>query len=103
MAPTTSAAPFASGCFVTEEAQSSAGAVCGGAQLKDFDWSCRMVLSSSSYSTMRKPILLLKLSLDTPDGGNDDKLFELGRDQLDALIKKLAGAQEVLRSGDKSH
>lgn len=80
--------------FTTEE---ELDAILGGTRLRDFDWSCRLVLSSSRYSTMRVPVLLLKLSLEKPDGALEDVVVEMGREKLDAVLQKLAGAQQVLK------
>ena len=71
--------------------------ILGGTRLRDFDWSCRLVLSSSRYSTMRVPVLLLKLSLEQPSGKLEEVVMELGREKLDAVLQKLAGAQVVLQ------
>ena len=69
-----------------------------GAELRDFDWSCRLVLSSNRYSTMRVPVLMLKLTLEKPGGEIEDVVMELGREKLDAVLKRLSGASQVLRT-----
>ena len=70
----------------------------GGTTLRDFDWSCRLVLSSNRFSTMRVPVLLLKLSLEKPGGEMEDVVMELEREKLDAVLEKLAGAHQVLHT-----
>ena len=70
----------------------------GGTTLRDFDWSCRLVLSSNRFSTMRVPVLLLKLSLEKPGGETEDVVMELEREKLDAVLEKLAGAHQVLHT-----
>ena len=65
------------------------------AHLDEFDWSLRVAMSSSSLSSMRKPILLLKLSLKRPDGEVESHVVELPKDALDGLIASMEGANKV--------
>ena len=65
------------------------------AHLDEFDWSLRVAMSSSSLSSMRKPILLLKLSLKRPGGEVESHVVELPKDALDGLIASMEGANKV--------
>lgn len=56
--------------------------------LKDFDWSIRIIMGSSDLSTTRKAILLLKLSLEDPNGKVLNKTYEMDLDSLSNLLKK---------------
>lgn len=64
--------------------------------LKDFDWSVRLVLSSSKLSALRKPLLLLKLDTVRPDGSKEEKLLELSESELDTLLDKLKTVQSLV-------
>jgi len=65
------------------------------AELKDFDWSARLVLSSDKLSGLRLPLLLLKLDLINPDGIIESKNIELSPKDLKSLISSLRSAQQV--------
>ena len=67
------------------------------AHLDEFDWSLRVAMSSSSLSSMRKPILLLKLSLKRPGGEVESHVVELPKDALDGLIASMEGANKVIK------
>ena len=69
------------------------------AHLDEFDWSQRVAMSSSSLSSMRKPILLLKLSLKRPGGEVESHVVELPKDALDGLIASMEGANKVRNWG----
>ena len=69
------------------------------AHLDEFDWSLRVAMSSSSLSSMRKPILLLKLSLKRPGGEVESHVVELPKDALDGLIASMEGANKVRNWG----
>ena len=66
------------------------------ATLKDFDWSLRLVLSSSKLSGLRQPLLLLKLDKVLPDGRIEERLIELNEVELDMLLDSLCAAQKQL-------
>ena len=66
------------------------------AELKDFDWSARLVLSSDKLSTLRLPILLLKLDVTMPDGTIGSKTVELTVSDLKSLLASLKSAQQVM-------
>jgi hypothetical protein len=63
--------------------------------LKDFDWSIRLILSSDKISGLRKPVLLLKLESQTPNGKIQENTIELNTKELENLITSLKKAQEV--------
>jgi len=51
--------------------------------LVDFDYSVRVVLSSSHLSHMKKPVLMLDLSLKYENGSTATKTIELNASDLD--------------------
>jgi len=77
-------------------AQSGGGLAASYATLKDFDWSLRLVLSSSKLSGLRQPLLMLKLDKTLPDGAVEERLVELDEAELDMLLASLRGAQKQL-------
>jgi hypothetical protein len=64
--------------------------------LKDFDWSVRLVLSSSKLSGLRQPLLMLKLEKTMPDGTMKEQLVELDEAELNSLIANLSAAQKAV-------
>ena len=69
---------------------------CSYATLKDFDWSMRLVLSSSKLSGLRQPLVLLKLEKTLPDGSLVERLVELDEQELEKLIGSLKAAQKAV-------
>ena len=67
-------------------------------QLSGFDWSMRLAISSDKISGVRKPLLLLKLEVGTPDGGKQEQLVELDNAELTNLLKTLRQAQKVVHA-----
>mmetsp|Transcript_24707 Transcript_24707/g.25339 ORF Transcript_24707/g.25339 Transcript_24707/m.25339 type:complete len:80 (+) Transcript_24707:46-285(+) len=67
-------------------------------QLKDFDWSLRLVLSSDKLSGLRKPLLMLNLETIDCNGVNHNQLIELTSEELKPFIEKLKSAQRVAHS-----
>ena len=74
----------------------SGGLAASYATLKDFDWSLRLVLSSSKLSGLRQPLLMLKLDKVLPDGSTEERLIELDEAELDMLLGTLRAAQKQL-------
>jgi hypothetical protein len=72
------------------------GAPCSYATLKDFDWSMRLVLSSSKLSGLRQPLVMIKLEKTLPDGSLIEKLVEVDELELDKLIDSLKAAQKAV-------
>ena len=66
------------------------------AQLKDFDWSYRVVLSSDKLSWLRKPLLLLRLDTVGADGVKSERVVELSEVELDELLEGLKKAQALV-------
>ena len=64
--------------------------------LLDFDYSVRVALSSNSLSTMKKPLLLLDLSLKFVDGTVQNKVIELNESDLDLVLKNFDSIGSVL-------
>mmetsp|Transcript_13964 Transcript_13964/g.52148 ORF Transcript_13964/g.52148 Transcript_13964/m.52148 type:complete len:81 (+) Transcript_13964:85-327(+) len=54
--------------------------------LEDFDWSVKLVLASSSLSSMQKPLLQLQMTTAGPEG-LQDSIIELDSEELDALLQ----------------
>lgn len=67
-----------------------------GARVADFDWSLRLVLSSGTAGTMRKPILLLTLRTVDADGKDKEVLMELTQEKLDELLKTFGDINSVV-------
>jgi hypothetical protein len=65
-------------------------------ELVDFDYSVRLALSSNSLSTMKKPLLLLDLTLKHVDGTTKNKVLELSESDLDLLLKNFDNIGAVL-------
>jgi len=68
--------------------------------LKDFDWSVRLVLSSSQMSQVRETLLLLTLTLKGVDPVSkletqQEVKLELNQKELDSLIASLSAAVEA--------
>ena len=57
--------------------------------------SLRLVLSSHHVSTMRKPILMVNLSLKYEDGQTKDKVLEFDQADLDGVLKSLQSVETV--------
>jgi len=67
-----------------------------GSELVDFDWQLRMVLSSDSVSSLRTPILLLRLTLaDVNNSGVRNLTVELSKAQLDDLLSRCQQISEA--------
>ena len=56
----------------------------------------QLSMSSSSLSAMRKPVLLLNLTLAHADGSTTPHVVELSKDQLDRLLESFAAAAEAV-------
>jgi len=78
------------------EFMAQSGLAASYATLKDFDWSLRLVLSSSKLSGLRQPLLMLKLDKVLPDGSTEERLIELDEAELDMLLGTLRAAQKQL-------
>ena len=63
--------------------------------LKDFDWSVRLVLSTDTISTLRKPLLMLRFEANLPDGSTKTQILELTTDELKGFLDSLKAAQKV--------
>jgi len=58
-------------------------------QLTDFDYSLRVVTSSSTITATQTPLLSLKLSLKQPDGTTKNETVEMSSSEIDALLSKM--------------
>ena len=54
--------------------------------LEDFDWSLRLCMGSDQLATLRRPLLLLSLTIRKPNGKVEKKTLELSRKELDDLL-----------------
>ena len=66
------------------------------AMLSDFDWSLRLVLSSSKLSGLRTPLVMLKLDRVRADGSIEEKMIEMDESELDSFISSLQKAQKAI-------
>ena len=72
---------------------------CFYAKLTDFDWSVRLALSSDKVSGLKRGKLLLKLSVERPDGTIDDSnIVELDPTELANLLQRLKEAQTAVQN-----
>lgn len=69
---------------------------CSYAQLKDFDWSLRLVLSSNKISNIRQPLMQLKLDTTGPNGEVKETLVEMNRQELEGFINTLKDAKKAI-------
>jgi hypothetical protein len=58
-------------------------------------WCIQIVLSSDKLSSLRRPVVIVKLSLAADDDTEKEVLLEFTEEELDALLDKLGGAQKV--------
>ena len=65
-------------------------------ELVDFDWSLRLVLSSSNLSAMRKPVLVVDLSLRYADGSERPQMIELNEQDLDLVLQNFDNIEKVI-------
>lgn len=54
--------------------------------LEDFDWSLRLCMGSDQLATLRRPLLLLSLTIRKPNGKVEKKTLELSKKELDDLM-----------------
>ena len=55
--------------------------------LEDFDWSLRLCMGSDQLSTLRRPLLLLSLTIRNPGGSVEKRTLELSLKELEDLMK----------------
>jgi hypothetical protein len=65
-------------------------------RLIDFDWSLRVVLSSHHLSSMRRPLLMVDLSLQYENGTSRNQILELAESDLDQILKSFDSVERVL-------
>lgn len=65
--------------------------------LQDFDWSLRLIMSSSTIQSVRIPVVLLTLTLKTGDNTNNITL-QLNKNELSQLIESLTSVQKVVKA-----
>ncbi|GMI35441.1 hypothetical protein TrCOL_g6366 [Triparma columacea] len=61
----------------------------GVAQLKDFDYSVNVSVSSDKVLSMRTPSVSLSLTLSDPDGTSRQEVVEMNRDELEKVLKEM--------------
>ena len=66
-------------------------------ELKDFDWSARIVLASDKISGLRDPLVSLKLFLTLPEGHIEEKDIELSVSDVNTLLSNLKAAKIKIR------
>eukprot|EP01084_Bolivina_argentea_P317350 550211_1 len=65
--------------------------------LQDFDWSLRLIMSSSTIQSVRIPVVLLTLTLKTGDETKNITL-QLNKRELNRLIESLSNVQRVVKA-----
>eukprot|EP01084_Bolivina_argentea_P161953 281854_1 len=65
--------------------------------LQDFDWSLRLIMSSSPIQSVRIPVVLLTLTLKTGDNTKNITL-QLNKHELNQLIESLTNVQKVVKA-----
>lgn len=63
--------------------------------LQDFDWSLRLVMSSSQLTTVRIPIVLLTLTIKTGENKIKNVNLQLNKNDLAKFISHLSNCQKV--------
>ena len=63
--------------------------------LVDFDWSLRLVLSSQKLSAMRKPVVVVDLTLRYADGSERPEMIELNQEDLDLVLQNFDNIEKV--------
>ena len=66
------------------------------AELRDFDWSARIVLASDKISGLKQPLLILKLFLERGGGEIEEKEIELSQQELNHLLASLKEAKQKM-------
>ena len=54
--------------------------------LEDFDWSLRLCMGSDQLATLRRPLLLLSLTIRKTDGDVEKRTLELSAKELDEMM-----------------
>ena len=67
------------------------------AELRDFDWSARIVLASDKISGLKQPLLILKLFLERGGGEIEEKEIELSQQELNHLLASLKEAKQKIK------
>eukprot|EP01038_Epipyxis_sp_PR26KG_P012894 gene12894-17278_t len=65
--------------------------------LRDFDWSMRLILSSDKLSSLQKPILQLKLDIESADKSITNQILEMDINEINSLLEGLKSAQKALQ------
>ena len=65
-------------------------------ELKDFDWSARVVLASDKISGLKQPLVILKLFLSNPSGSLEEKQIELSQEELGKFLTNLKAARQKI-------
>lgn len=65
--------------------------------LKDYDWSARVTLASSSLSNLRTPTLVLSLLLTSPDGRTRNVKLELDQTGLDKVLEQMDQVKKIVQ------
>jgi hypothetical protein len=68
----------------------------GVGSLEDFDWSCRITISSDKISNLRQPILALKLALKGDNGEPVEKVVEMTTAECEMFLRSLVAARQAL-------
>mmetsp|Transcript_15130 Transcript_15130/g.16831 ORF Transcript_15130/g.16831 Transcript_15130/m.16831 type:complete len:208 (+) Transcript_15130:9-632(+) len=67
------------------------------AHLQDFDWKLHLCMATDKLSTMREPLLIIKLVVKDVNGKDNPILLELSTSELDDLVSKFDVINEELR------
>lgn len=67
------------------------------AELRDFDWSARIVLASDKISGLKQPLVILKLFLEKGSGELEEKEIELSQQELNRLLASLKEAKQKIK------
>ncbi|XP_060592235.1 COMM domain-containing protein 8-like [Ruditapes philippinarum] len=65
------------------------------ANMTDFDWKLKLVMSSDKISSVQEPVLALDMEVQTTDGRKTVSV-ELNKEQLSNMINSLEGANKAL-------
>mmetsp|Transcript_77716 Transcript_77716/g.209488 ORF Transcript_77716/g.209488 Transcript_77716/m.209488 type:complete len:83 (-) Transcript_77716:44-292(-) len=65
--------------------------------LADFDWKLKVVMASSTASSIQKPLLHLVLFLKNVNGETREVLLELDREELETVLNSLSKIREAMQ------
>ncbi|XP_062502853.1 COMM domain-containing protein 8-like [Corticium candelabrum] len=69
----------------------------GHAQLKDFDWNLRLILSSDKIAVVSEPVVTVDFKVEDCGGESKQVSLEMNRDELKKILSSLEAANKVVQ------